>query len=99
MDERPRLQRVLLAFCSFGWAVLVCAFTTKHLWDWFIAPLGVPQVNYAHAFGIAIVISYLTDRVRREEDDVPTVSHFLVHVTTTAAWSLLLGWLLSGFVR
>ena len=35
------------------------AFLFLLLWGWFIVPLGVPNITYAHAFGIYLLWSFI----------------------------------------
>ena len=35
---------------------LIHAIVVRTLWSWFAVPLGVPNIGYAHAYGLALLI-------------------------------------------
>ena len=39
---------------------LIHAVVVRTLWSWFAVPLGAPDIGYAHAYGLALLISLLT---------------------------------------
>ena len=39
------------------------------LWSWFIVPFGVMEIGYAHAYGLALAIGFLTQGISNERDD------------------------------
>lgn len=41
----------------------------KLLWNWFLVPLGVVQISFLHAVGIAMIISLLNSHTSLQEDD------------------------------
>lgn len=65
-----------IAFAFLVWLplmMLLSAFVLSTLWTWFLVPLHVPAISMAHAYGIAVLIGYITyqpdaDRSRDEED-------------------------------
>lgn len=36
------------------------AFVLTHLWRWFVAPLGLPSIGMAQAYGLSLLIGWLT---------------------------------------
>jgi hypothetical protein len=53
---------LILLVMSFG------AVVTQDLWGWFIVPLGVVPLGYAHAFGINVLVSRFTPQPRKLDD-------------------------------
>jgi hypothetical protein len=41
-------------------AILLNAFVFTRLWEWFITPLGVITIGMAHAYGIVLLVHFLT---------------------------------------
>lgn len=37
-------------------AALISAFTLQTMWTWFIVPLGVMSIGYAHAWGVGLLL-------------------------------------------
>lgn len=50
-----------LLFIEQGWAI-------STLWNWFIAPLGAPQIGIATALGVSLTASLLSFKGREYED-------------------------------
>lgn len=40
----------------------VTMFTLSYLWLWFIAPLGLPAIGWAHAFGLSLIVVFFQAR-------------------------------------
>ena len=69
----------------FVLAVFLRAVVLTDLWDWFMVPLGlVPLLNYWHALGIAIMVSYLTMRFDGKKTDESKAKR----LTVALVWSL-----------
>jgi len=52
------------AIVSIGFVFLSLALNAGAIafsWTWFISPLGVPEIGYAHALGIGGLVSYMTN--------------------------------------
>ncbi len=37
------------------------------LWKWFITPLGIQPIGYAHAFGFSVIIGYILSFLKVED--------------------------------
>lgn len=60
------MDKLLVAIGAvlLGVLVVVClalfsAFTISTLWAWFIVPLGVTKIGFAHAYGISLISTVL----------------------------------------
>lgn len=56
-------SKFALFFVGLGALVLgivLRGFALVYLWGWFIVPLGLPQVQMAHAIGILMLMAYMT---------------------------------------
>lgn len=41
----------------------------KLAWSWFFVPLGIPDLKgYAHAFGVAVLVGYLTKNTNYKDN-------------------------------
>ena len=38
---------------------LFCGFAIKYMWLWFVTPLGLPAITFAHAIGIDIFVTFI----------------------------------------
>lgn len=53
----------------FSWVVItllqlmLTMFTISTVWGWFIVPLGAPVIGWAQAYGLSLIIAYLTFRM------------------------------------
>lgn len=63
--------------------IFVGAWAFSTLWSWFIVPIGVPAIGYAHAYGLMIVASFLKMRPKDFDTSSDTVERksFGEHVT------------------
>ena len=52
-------MKVIRFLCSVG-GFVGSVLAVKLMWDWFIVPLGLPSINYAHAYGINIILTFIT---------------------------------------
>lgn len=54
------------------WLTLVAlrGFVLTIMWKWFIVPLGVVDIGFFHAIGIAMTISIFTQQAQKEEIDM-----------------------------
>lgn len=42
--------------------ILMTMITLSMLWGWFIVPLGVVSIGYAHAFGLTLIVAFFQVR-------------------------------------
>lgn len=56
---------------TFGWSIMM-------LFNWFVAPLGVPEVNFAHAYGLGCLMNIFH------------ISHHMADQRDKRDWYLLL---------
>lgn len=90
---------ILLAVLS----IIFGTFTISCLWGWYLVPLGVKGLTFAHAFGISIFINYFVNRpksVKFVEGIVekPTIRELLARTFGFQMIALFLGWLGSLFM-
>lgn len=50
---------VVTFILAIGASILLTAFTLATLWGWFLVPLGLPVIGYAHAYGLSILATLL----------------------------------------
>lgn len=50
---------LVFLFSGFGIGFLN-AFVVRDLWQWFVSPLGVPSISWAQAYGLDVLVTYLT---------------------------------------
>lgn len=59
---------VLFLLVSFV-TVLITAFTVSTMWGWFIVPLGVKAIGFAHAYGLSLLVTFFTIRPSTNQDE------------------------------
>lgn len=81
-----------LLFLLQGWSI-------STLWNWFIAPLGAPEIGIATALGISLTAGVLRFKGTRNDDNVSrkerlerVVGYFLVPVIAVG-----IGWVVLQF--
>ena len=47
----------VLVIVSMVCLALFSAFTISTLWAWFVVPLGVMKIGFAHAYGLGLLVS------------------------------------------
>lgn len=84
---------VLVVFCI----ALFTGFIVSVLWGWFIVPLGVAQIGFAHAYGISLLGSVLMStrglNINGEGGWMTVVAGIGINLL-----ALLLGWVATGFM-
>lgn len=96
------MEKLIIGIAAFF--VLICsaflnAFALTKLWGWFIVTtFGLPALGMAQAYGVMLVISFLTYQFIETQSDDPlkslcTSMGFAVMKPLTA---LLFGWIVHG---
>jgi|SRR5690606_6413695 len=87
---------LLLIVVAFVLA-LFTGFTVSVLWGWFIVPLGVAQIGFAHAYGISLMGSVLMSTRGLNNNDeggwMTVAAGILINLL-----ALLFGWIAVGFM-
>lgn len=77
-------------------------FTLSYLWLWFVVPLGVPAIGWAHAFGLSLIVVFFQVRNKPmwkpELFNKVTIPRRLGLNIGFAAGSLLIGYITSLFM-
>lgn len=73
MDKLLKFFGVLFVMVLSG---LLTAFTLSTVWGWFIVPLGVVPINYVHAYGIALFLTLLFGKNKKDRDNT---EEFIFH--------------------
>lgn len=71
-----------------GWAIAT-------LWGWFVVPLGVKVISFAHAFGLSLIVSVMTTRGVQGEDSFKSK---LVKAIMLPIVAVLFGWISVQFM-
>jgi len=86
-------------FSAWGlvWSVVgifVSALATATMWRWFLVPLGVSAIGYAHACGFTLIAKLLTitPTWHHTEDEHPALTSF-VYCVVAPVLVLALAWI------
>lgn len=76
-DEKKdiKIQSNLSLFVIGLVAFFISVITIQFLWNWFIAPIGLKELSYAHSSGIVLIMIWLSNS--KEE---PTYNEFTAHI-------------------
>lgn len=83
---------VVLYICGllFGaWAVML-------MWQWFIVPLGLPQIGVAQALGVDLLVTYLCYPRRKKGDN--SWLELILGAYSEVAFVLGASWIIHLFV-
>ena len=72
-------------------------FVLEIMWGWFAVPLGAPDIDIAHAIGIALLIGMFLSHTPKSDDDSPTISTILTGFFTSLLY-LMLGAVVHAFM-
>jgi hypothetical protein len=93
---------VVLAIVAIPVAVWIATLVFMDYWTWFIVPLGVTNIGFAHALGLMFFISLLTRGLSKVEmkDDADKGDVVIAVVGDFAAVVFLwgVGWALHQFM-
>lgn len=85
---------VLFAIIMFP-ALMLDAWVLTVLWEWFAVPVGLPQITYATAMGLILLMSFLTHQyIPKEKNDWQP----LVFLYVNPFVFLFFGWLVKLFI-
>lgn len=68
---------------------VLSAWVLTQMWGWFIVPLGVASIGMAHAWGLIILIHWLTDHNAKTEE--MTFGAAMVRILIAPLFVLLFG--------
>lgn len=74
-----------------GWSIML-------LWAWFIVPLGVGPVGWAHAFGLSIFAAMFVREKPTEEEGGARVLESLTKGVLGPVFVVGIGWIVSHWV-
>ena len=90
-------MKLLSVLAALPFLALLHAVVIRTLWGWFVVPLGVPDVGYAHAYGIAIIMTALT--YQHDWSDRKTgLPEVVIVAIVRAVLSLSFGWIALQFM-
>lgn len=75
MKQDTEIEQPLLLFVAALVAFCARSITLKFLWNWFILPLGIVELSYAHSFGLVLIMAWLSNSKEK-----PTHNEFAVHI-------------------
>ena len=82
---------LFLAFIAF---IVTKVFSVMLMWNWFIVPLGVISITYAHAMGITLLLGVLTHPIQAMKDDDENPAKVFGY--SIGLWLIvLMGWILT----
>jgi hypothetical protein len=87
----------ILLLIPFG---ILNAWVVQKLYEWFLLPLGLPALNLWHVWGILTIIVFLEPLSKSNKKITPKILlTSMVRVVFSAAFALLLGFILKGHIH
>lgn len=97
MEPSPAI-RMLIAALAFVPALLLRAWAVSKMWLWFVVPLGLPPIGYAHALGISLFVGWLTYQTPSTDQDDGFWLRSLLTSFIAPPVLVLFGWLYVQFM-
>jgi hypothetical protein len=73
-------------------SILLRGFVVVKLWGWYVLPFGVSQIGMAHALGISLFLSLLSQQHQPARDSREKYE-ILISTIVGPLWVLLFGWI------
>lgn len=90
------LLAVIGVFAAVVLLGLLRGFVLTYLWQWFVVPFGAPEIRVIHAWGISILIAFLTYELNENVDSKP--SERFAKSLLASLMVFFVGWILSHFM-
>ena len=102
MDFTDGVMLTLLSIVLIVSSVLVSAWAIATLWIWFLVPLGLPVIGYAHALGINLMMTVFTqDFNTKSEESDDKVKKFVTQIVKAILFPVIfvgIGWIYHSFM-
>ncbi len=72
-------------------------FVLSYLWQWFVVPLGVPDITVVHAIGISMLVAFLTYENAYQGDSKEATTK-LAGSVLAMPFILLIGYVIHSFM-
>jgi hypothetical protein len=95
--DNPK-EKAMMAFFIFGLSIALMflkAVVLVDLWLWFVVPLGAPVVGMAQAYGLGLIVSWLSVVTEYSNKTHAELMYGLGHSLARALMVWLVGWILS----
>lgn len=76
---------------------LLTAWAVQKLYGWFVLPLGAPQLNLWHVWGLMLMVNLIKPARSNDNNTTKTLIH-LAATIFTALLAVLLGYLIKGHI-
>jgi hypothetical protein len=108
MSKSTRFLGGAILFLAIPLGLIVRGFILSIVWRWFLTPLGMPEIPVSLAIGVALVVSFLTQKDSGDfssktnsdddEDEFATnIAKVLVNIFVIPFWLLLTAWVVHQF--
>ena len=94
------LTALIIMVLVIGGLVLYYAWAFNTLWNWFIAPLGISEINMWHAYGIMMFFGLFTNKYSGDysgKEPSELVKPLITNLSTPAL-SVLVGWWIKNYI-
>lgn len=62
-NEMEKIMKIAVSLLAFVVGIIVRGFVVSIGWGWFIVPLGVTPIGFAHALGISVFAAAMTHKI------------------------------------
>ncbi len=60
MEKQNAVYELCAQLVILAIAIVLTSINVSLMWQWFVVPLGVQKIGYAHAVGLGLLVSYMT---------------------------------------
>ena len=93
------ISSIILIIGTMVPAYILHGFILMKLVQWFLLPLGVPELTLAHYIGISIIVNFATRHYYKEPKEADeSVSKSISFLYLNPLIVLFIGWIVSWFV-
>jgi len=88
------LITILIALVTFVAAYLIHGWSLFYLWQWYVVPLGLPQISMPWAIGLGVLVGYLTNHETEKKGQETDLGMLFVNTFLRPLLALGVGWLI-----
>ena len=85
-------MKALFAIAGIMGITLLNGWVVINMWNWYVLPLGAPEISFAHALGLATLVSFIARATIIDEDGEEMKR--LVYTIASPLLTIMMGWII-----